>query len=165
MKPDDLQTQIEFRERKIADLRRQLDVLEGEVRGMRLAMKYMHNPSLISATAIPAIESPSFSAPTREVEANSNQERRGGRQHGSISMPWRRILAHLLQEHPLGFGDEDVIAAARLENIRLRPKDARDRMHHYQKTKLIDIASDGRYSVSSAANERFKLSIMSELFK
>lgn len=82
---------------------------------------------------------------------------RGGRQPGSISMRWRRVLADLAEDKNNPFDINGLILVARRRGVELEDRSARERIRRYLEQGFLVEAGPGRFQVTDAAIERFKL--------
>jgi|GEM_PF-3429198 len=154
-----IDSMIEARELSIQAKRRQLDLEEAELRGMKaLRTQIFRDTSLVGNSDAVILAVPIKKPPRKD----GSEVYRGGRQPGAISAPWRRILSDLYWRmaqltHPGdSFDINDVVAVARSRGINLRPSEAAARMAHYQTFNYISVADrDGKFAVTRSAADKF----------
>lgn len=82
---------------------------------------------------------------------------RGGRQPGSISLKWRRVLADLAGDNNKPFDIDGLILVAKRRDLELEDRSARERIRRYVEQGFLVEAGPGRFQVTDTAIERFNL--------
>jgi hypothetical protein len=154
---------ISAREAKVERLRRELEIEEAELRGMKLMRDHFAQASAArSPVAFHARRTQSLGEAliaSREKES-VQPGYKGGRQPGAISKSWRLILSELYWDGAapgqIGatFDVQRVIYAAQKRGIQLRPSEVSTRMAHYETFDYVGSVPGG-WRVSMAAAERF----------
>lgn len=152
---------ISAKQAEVDRLRRQLDIAEAEMRGM-LAMRD-YAGAFRQPTAAQRLPASSVSgSKSGQKLASATGGYRGGRQPGAISAVWRLILSDLYWiESPLfdgpgvPFSVDDIVVAARMRGINLRPSEAVGRMSHYKSFNYVSESEGGNFAVTGAAAEKF----------
>jgi hypothetical protein len=153
MEPFDPHVMIQKKEAEILSRRRELDLLEAELRGMKAMVSHFpafetkHYLSPIGGSAIVPSILGSVGSP------------RGGRQPGAISHTWRIILSELywlprLLDVQPGFQISSVIDIAKTQNILLRPSEAQTRIAHYESFDFVR-KTDSGFVVTEHAAKKF----------
>jgi hypothetical protein len=157
MSSADPQTIIRAKEAEIAARRRELELMEAELRGMRAVFAHVlpgkptthHLRPMSIETARASIGQPHL-APTAGY--------RGGRQPGAISTPWRHILSDAYHEAgDAGFSENRIVGIAADNGISLKPSDARNRMLAYLPHRYVEENPDisGVWRVTEYAAKKF----------
>lgn len=148
---------IATKEAEILELRRNLEIAEAELRGMKLMRDQIVSGkvSRISAefgrffVTESALGSKSLSSP---------KGYRGGRQPGAISNTWKAILAEAWHTGgDAGFMESELVAFAMHHGINLKPSDARSRMLSYAAYNYVEENPDraGMWRVTQHAAAKF----------
>lgn len=127
-------------ELKVADLRRQLELAEAELRGM----KTLRDSMLANAHGT-----------THQLLPDTGHK--GGRQPGAISQTWRHILSDIYWTHQMLGGAMsvlDILNIAKRCGLSLRPSDVEGRMQHYSNFNYVAQTPFG-YKVTDVAAKRF----------
>ena len=136
--------EIESRRQKITSLKREVELLEAELRGMEIAAQWYD-----AQATLPIGES--LSRRTAHVAP----VRSGGRQKGAISHPWRDILGWLWENRHSGFNVHDVMEASRLlTELTLKPSDIPARILAHTDSGLVEPFS-GKHRVTPLAAQKF----------
>jgi len=140
---DDLRASIPAREKRIAEARRQLEIDEAELRGIKFALAQLDGMQTEASV--------SQAIPSRPVTLGY----RGGRQPGSITRPWRVILSELYHDYNRGFfPDAAVISYAHKQGLIVRPRDVRDRFSSYIEHKYAE-TNGAQWRVTDHAAQKF----------
>ena len=137
--PSDINATIAARETEVEQLRRDLEIAEAKLRGMKeLRDKILGTKVTESATG-------------REFR-RSVSPYRSGRQPGAISKEWRAILAKL---YSLNWFDESmIINIAKEHDINLKHSNARLQMAAYKGHGYVE-GADGHWNVTESAARKF----------
>lgn len=137
---DQLDKEIVAKRKELDDLKRKSEICEFELRMLEKAAKLR----------------PALPAQTASVEAPAQDgTRRGGRQPGSISVKWREALLAWAKDgnKPL---DIDGIYLLTRPILGLTHASVRERIRQYQSQSIIEVAADGKFTVSDWAIKRFE---------
>ena len=152
--PADINAAIAARETEVDRMRRDLEIMEAKLRGMKeLRDEILGTPTPLSATS---------NALKPDIGhfnvSGSKASYRAGRQPGAISKEWRLILADLYLEQTIfadgDFDEASVISAARKHGINLKHSDAKLRMAAYKEHGYIE-GADGHWNVTDFAARKF----------
>ncbi len=147
---------IRAKEAEIAAKRRELDLLEAELRGMKSLVAQI--PSGFRATRMITPVVPIRATSTGESVApssKSNQPHKG-RQPGAISFRWRRILSALRWDYAHhGFTPEELAKISFTFGLKMRPSEAHAQLIHYRKFNYVEPHLNGGYFVTDYAAQKF----------
>lgn len=136
--------EIDSRRQKITSLKREVELLEAELRGMEIAAQWYD-----AQATLPIVRPLSMGA------MHIAPVRSGGRQKGAISHPWRDILGWLWENRHSGFNVHDVMEASRLlTELTLKPSDIPARILAHTDSGLVESFS-GKYRVTPLAAQKF----------
>jgi hypothetical protein len=120
---------IATREAHVAKMRRELEIAEAELRGMKLLRDQIVGRHVASRAAV-ILDRVRTRPPTYT----------GGRQPGSISKTWRQIYSDLFYGVGSGnwFSESQLIGYALKRGVELRPKDAKERLQAHAQHGLVE---------------------------
>jgi hypothetical protein len=153
----DIDATISAREAQIAQLRRNLEIAEAELRGMKLMRDQIVGgmPKRFRAAELGHF---SVSGSASGKNKSSSGGYRGGRQPGAISNTWKSILSDAWHEcGDVGFMESKLVAFAARHGINLKPSDARGRMLSYAAYSYVEENPDhaGMWRVTQHAADKF----------
>ena len=158
---DDINALIAAKETALEARRRELEVEEAVLKGMKIARDSMRRRGTLPSAAAVNGSMP-LSSLAEVVEASFNQpslqRRSGGRQPGSISRQWRYILSDAFHDfgHGSPFSEFQIIPIGRKRGLNLRPRDVHERMIAHAASKLVEaIDSKGTWRVTEFAAKKF----------
>src|SRR5579871_6489044 len=135
---------IAAQEAKVAGLRRNLEIEEGVLRGMRLVAHPDVKPANLEPEQSIAVEN------WNRIVAGS----RRGRQPGAISREWRNTLGTLYRECPDRFSISDAVVAAQANGLKAGTREAEDRIRAYLDVGYVERAGDG-FKVGQVAVQKY----------
>jgi hypothetical protein len=158
----EINSAIAARETDVERLRRELEIAEAKLRGMKELRDALLGPSATVALQAQTTVPTSSGLPKLGF--------RGGRQPGAISQLWRRILSDLywgqgMDTPSIGatFDLQRVVSAAQKHGIRLRPSEAEARLSHYETFDYVGRVPDGfRVSLNAAIKFGFEKNPLKE---
>jgi hypothetical protein len=145
---------IRAKESEIERRRRELELMEAELRGMRAMLA----PPADSRDA-PVVQTLQTALATGGVAAAT--EPRRGRQPGAISHQWRDTLAMLWMNYPYpqGFTEYNAATAAQAAGLpNVRPADALERMTAYMNHGYVERLPDGKWRVTDLTANKYRFS-------
>ncbi|BBU61922.1 hypothetical protein MSC49_18570 [Methylosinus sp. C49] len=148
MNTADIDASIRNREAQVEELRRQLELAEAELKGMKTIR------AAIGRSAHP--HQPSRAAAVIEKVRQAGYS--GGRQPGAISRPWRMIYSDMYHGFPNAWFSEQQLTISAFNNgIKLRPKEAKDRLSAHAMHRIVEQAPDspGYWRVTEEAARKF----------
>jgi hypothetical protein len=137
------------KEAEIEKRRRELELMEAELRGMRAILR-----APTSAGADPVVRT--MQSAHVSPFATIATELRRGRQPGAISHQWRDTLRMLFMSYPDGFTAHNAVVAARgngLSNV--KPQDAAERLTSYMGHNYVERLPDGNWRVTDFAVQKY----------
>lgn len=141
---------IAAQETVVARLRRDLEIAEAELRGMKAMLPAAPTAPTASSDVwergIPKLKD-ALLGPTK------------GRQPGAISRQWRETLAMLRMNYPFpgGFTEYNAATAAQAAGLpNVRPKDALDRLTAYLSHGYVERLADGKWLVTDLAAKKYR---------
>ncbi len=140
----DIDAAIAGREAQVVKLRRELEIAEAELRGMKTVRDQF------LGRAVPSAVEP--------VRVRTRPTYTGGRQPGSISKIWRSIYSDLYHGFDKGwFSESQLIPVAFKHGVELRPKDARERLQAHSQHEIVEESpvSPAHWRVIEAAARKF----------
>jgi hypothetical protein len=156
--PDTIADPIASKEAQVERLRRDLEIAEAELRGMKLMRDQFlipHKPAHVPPVVAGRF-SISGSASGGKIASTSGY--RGGRQPGAISNTWKAILADAWRTRGgKGFMEGNLVALAETYGVNLKPSDARNRLVSYAAHNYVEENPDypGMWRVTVHAAQKF----------
>jgi hypothetical protein len=147
LNPSDINATIAARETEVERLRRDLEIAEAKLRGMKeLRDQILGTKVTESATG------KAFQLQRDTGSFNVAGSKAKGRQRGAISKEWRAILAKLYSLYM--FDESTIIDTAREHGINLKLSNARLQMAAYKGHGYVEDA-DGHWKVTNLAARKF----------
>jgi hypothetical protein len=137
---------IAAQEADVARLRRELELAEAVLRGMKAML-----PAAATLPApVKSVQDVVWDKSLRELaKSTSPTQPAKGRQPGAISQQWRSTLCRLLITRPEGFADDEAAAAAISEGLpNIRAKDAADRLSSYLAHGYVERTANGGWRIT-----------------
>lgn len=146
MVPESATAKIAAQEAEVVRLRRELELAEAVLRGMRAIL-----PEQRSSAGSDEI----WNKAAPILSEASNAERMKGRQKGAISHPWRDALHILHMNYRDGFSEFNASAAANAAGLpNVRPKDALERLRAYLPLNYVEVVG-GKFRVTDFAVQKY----------
>lgn len=145
-------TLVDNHKAKLAELRRQADILEAELRGMEMLVAAMaaESSSVARVGSVQGVDGGS------DLHGGTNAVRRAGRQPGTISGKWRDVLAVMLgHEGPVHIWRAHEIAKV-VQQRDMKGSEVQRLFAGYAENGLLR-AEGGGYRVTDEAVRRFGL--------
>ena len=140
---------IVAQEAEVARLRRDLEIAEAELRGMK---------AMLPTAPTAPVGHPEVWERGLPKLREAMVGRTKGRQPGAISRQWRDTLAMLRMNYPFpeGFTEYSAATAAQAAGLpNVRPKDALDRLTAYLSHGYVERLADGKWLVTDLAAKKY----------
>ena len=133
-RPEEL---IAAQEERVAEAARQLDLETSKLHGMQEMARAM-------------------GAPAKRESVSTGKV--GGRQPGSITKSWRRVLGSLLMREGDWFDANDVVnVVLNLERREIRPSEVRRIFKNYEENGYVETSDKGQFRITEEAVTKFGL--------
>lgn len=148
----DINATITAREAEVERLRRDLEIAEAQLRGMKELRDQILGTKVQDSAPAKAYH---HQGDTGRFNVNGSKAKlsyRGGRQRGAISKEWRAILATLYSLN--SFDETMIISTAKDHDINLKHSNARLQMAAYKGHGYVE-DKDGHWNVTDFAARKF----------
>lgn len=147
LNPSDINATIAARETEVERLRRDLEIAEAKLRGMKELRDQILGTKVTESTTGKEVQLQGDAG--RFNVAGSKAK---GRQPGAISKEWRAILAELYFHST--FDESAIIDTAKEHDINLKHSNARLQMAAYKRHGYVE-GTDGHWNVTDLAARKF----------
>lgn len=150
--PSDINATIAAREAEVEQLRRDLEIAEAKLRGMKELRDQILGTKVQASATGKAYHHQGDTGHFTVTSSEAKISYRPGRQPGAISKEWRGILANLYSLST--FDESAIIDAAKEHGINLKHSNARLQMAAYKGHGYVE-DKDGRWKVTDLAAGKF----------